>query len=102
MEQEKCNIDPISNSNSNLDQNDNDLRIGSSGLDNVNGANYFKGRIDEVQLYNRALSTSEIQMLILKRRKKNDTSTTSVVAPPPPPSSALGVTMYKSSSDEED
>ena len=40
--------------------------------------------------------------VILKRRKKNDTSTTSVVAPPPPPSSALGVTMYKSSSDEED
>ena len=40
--------------------------------------------------------------VILKRRKKNDTSTISVVAPPPPPSSALGVTMYKSSSDEED
>ncbi len=39
-------------------QSDNDLTLGSAG-----GAAYYNGMIDEVRIYNKALTASEIQQL---------------------------------------
>ena len=61
-EQEGCN-DGTGNVK-NLEKNDQDVRIGSNNGDSA-GTQYFIGRIDEAMIYERALSTSEIQMLML-------------------------------------
>ena len=55
------------------------LRIGGNAL----WGEYFAGRIDEVRIYNRALSASEIQ---------TDMNTAINAAPPPPPDFSLSAT----------
>lgn len=43
--------------------NSSTLRIGANGSDNPSATGFFKGALDELDLFNRALTTAEVQAI---------------------------------------
>jgi uncharacterized protein (TIGR02145 family) len=64
--------------NFNLSNVSDPLKLGVAGLGGNNGSYYFKGLLDDIAIYNRALSASEVQQLYLGNSTLNASVTSSV------------------------